>query len=423
VTARALFTRLVLVLGGVVLAEAALRAGLALAGHPYDAAAARQSARDLVPSGMQLASSDEPRGEELFLHPFQGYESDQELARTRSLLHYMEARDPSAQAPYTILIVGGSVAMFFGARVNGGTESLEAVLRQDARFAGKEIVFVGQGRSAFKQPQQLFLTASLFQRGFRPDAVIDIDGFNEVALGLHNLDFGADPLFPAFQFWGPLVAGRGSDVAGIELASAVLEQQREHLTLVRWSERLGLFHSAISGLCVRELARSRRSAWELALRAYLQHEAADLDPRLLGRLEPPPDADAALTAIVDHWVESSRSLHALCAERGIRYLHVLQPTLLDEGSKPLTDVERSHLDVPESVARGVRLGYPRLREAGERLRELGVPFVDASDVFLHEEQTIYFDACHFRRPGCALLGERIGRAFLALGDVPEPRER
>ena len=107
-----------------------------------------------------------------------------------------------------------------------------------------------------------------------------------------------------------------------------------------------------------------------------------------------------------------RQLHALCTDRGIFYLHVLQPTLLDPGSKPLTERERTFLDVEEALVQGVRLGYPRLRAAAARLREHGIAFADASGVFRETPGEIYDDACHFQRPGTELLGEAVGAAFL-----------
>ena len=45
-------------------------------------------------------------------------------------------------------------------------------------------------------------------------------------------------------------------------------------------------------------------------------------------------------ACVKSWKESSRALADLCRARGITYEQFLQPTMVDEGSKPLTELEK-----------------------------------------------------------------------------------
>ena len=57
---------------------------------------------------------------------------------------------------------------------------------------------------------------------------------------------------------------------------------------------------------------------------------------------------------------------------------MLQPTLHDAGSKPATPGELAIGIIDTAWMEGVRLGYPRLREAGQRLCEQQVNFIDAS---------------------------------------------
>ncbi len=98
--------------------------------------------------------------------------------------------------------------------------------------------------------------------------------------------------------------------------------------------------------------------------------------------------------------------------RDITYLHVLQPTLHDEGSKPLTDDERRTGKAPEVWESAARSGYPLLREAGAKLREQGVAFHDGSSTFATLEEQVYYDACHFRKPGHDVLADSVARALL-----------
>ena len=127
-------------------------------------------------------------------------------------------------------------------------------------------------------------------------------------------------------------------------------------------------------------------------------------------------SEEALEISVQGWAESSRSLQAICGVRGIAYVHVLQPTLHDADSKPLTRDELATSTGDPTQVEATLLGYPRLRDVGQELLAQGVRFVDASRVFDQVEQTLYMDMCHFTQAGHELLAELIARALLA--EVP-----
>jgi hypothetical protein len=114
-------------------------------------------------------------------------------------------------------------------------------------------------------------------------------------------------------------------------------------------------------------------------------------------------------------------MDALCRRRGIRYLHVLQPTLHDEGSKPLTEDERRAGAEPEIWALGARLGYPKLRARARSLAAAGVEVLDATRAFADVRETLYYDVCHFAPAGNLLLGELVAERLLA-APAPEPAE-
>jgi lysophospholipase L1-like esterase len=59
---------------------------------------------------------------------------------------------------------------------------------------------------------------------------------------------------------------------------------------------------------------------------------------------------------------------------------------------------------------GVRSGYPRLRAAGQTLRQSGVAFADLSMIFRDVSAPLYYDACHFNEAGNAILAREIAGA-------------
>ena len=75
-----------------------------------------------------------------------------------------------------------------------------------ARLGGRGRCSLLCARGGYKEPQQVNALVLLFALGFEPDVVIDIDGFNEVALGNNNQSLGFHPAFPSASHWSHLAA-------------------------------------------------------------------------------------------------------------------------------------------------------------------------------------------------------------------------
>jgi hypothetical protein len=414
--------RVALAIAGLVLADLGGRALLALLGAPYDGDAVRALAaagasatngapdRNEVPWSAPGIAGNTPTT--LLPHPYFGYDFPSRadsITRFSVLLETPEWRELERTAePYVILVVGGSVSQGFTDLEVGGMARFQELLERDPRFENRTIAVVGQGRSGFKQPQQLALVTWMLGLGLTPHAVINLDGFNEVAFGMSNASYEAHPLYPWFGFWSR-IAESGTTGAALERTLSIRELDRDWRGCAELVLAVGAYRSCILGTIARvrmERFASRRHALGEALLEELGGERSIRGPRFAD------GPDDVLDMVVRNWVESSRSLHGLLAERSIFYLHALQPTLHDEGSKPVTDEERANGKMPESSMRGVALGYPRLRRAGEELRALGVPFVDCSGVFRDVRETIYVDSCHFVRAGNEILAETLASAFL-----------
>jgi hypothetical protein len=145
---------------------------------------------------------------------------------------------------------------------------------------------------------------------------------------------------------------------------------------------------------------------------YLQNLGGrSANPALFGP-ESTRTVNDAVELGVEMWAEGSLSMHAMCSERGIEYLHVLQPTLHDAGSKPMTEQEETNARLGGLLLEGARLGYPMLRKMGEVLRSRGVNFLDGTKVFKDVGDPLYTDACHFNEQGNVILADLIGSALL-----------
>jgi hypothetical protein len=363
----------------------------------------------------------ERRGLVLQVHPFVGYlevppkavggDSDGRL-RDYDVTPYGYADKISpiharARDKVIIGILGGSVAWSFHMHA---TDRLEAELRKDPAFAGKDLVFVNLAVSGYKQPQQLMTLNYMLVLGAEFDVVVNIDGFNEAVL--YEAENAARHVFPAFpRSWHARV-----EVSGPRVARYVgqLEYQVERrLGLARGFSRGPWRYSPLCNL-LWWIADSRS---EIEIHA-LQDEyrkSADTTPNYT--VEGPGWRFATRKDLHRHlvslWKRSSIQLDNLCTANGIRYYHFLQPNLFLAGAKPLTGPEQHMAAYRDDMYRpGVKEGYPLMIQEGRDLKARGERFTDLTQMFASHEEGVYVDICHLNQAGNDMLADRVAGAIL-----------
>jgi len=398
------------------LCEIGWRIVLSTRGKPHSAENAAQelermysSARDFVPrvgAGVDDVASPE-RALGRYLHPFLGWENigavDQVMAEWNRL------GVPEFESDIEILTVGGSVADMFG---HFGIPRLEERLRADPRFADKRIYWYRYARGGFKQPQQINMLNWFLGQGYTPEIVINLDGFNEAALSMDNVARGTSPLYPSIPHWGSLAIGGVADRVALDHAARGRAAQQSIEMMTRRALKYHVPWTALGTTLVlrrlNTLSAEARSSFE----TYTKLMRAAVGGMVLRGPPFSTDADPISEASSRMWAECSRNMRSICEQRGIFYLHVLQPTLHDPGAKVATKKEIAVGGIPDTWKRGIVLGYPRLRALGAELARNGENFVDASDVFRDVTTTIYIDNCHFREDGNVILADRITDEFL-----------
>lgn len=419
-----------------VFAELAAYAGLwALHGRPTGLGELRQARHDRAETGAEAGTDGEadlviPDAGDLaavlrhggyeVLQPYLGFvwtpEADLSENRYLSQLEIdrygflVDPRDrPAAGAPEPIEvgIFGGSVANILHL---AGTRTLVRVLGEDPAIGERGVVIRNYALPGYKQPQQLMTLAWLLSLGEAPDVVVNLDGFNEVALPpAENVPFGTHPLYP--RSWTPRLEGL-PDLEAQRAAGEVSYLRQRRRDVARSYERPLLAHSAIWNL----LWTSRDRRLEAALgEAEERLVAASRDGGSYVAHGPAYAAtDERLVAdLVAAWSASSRAMRAISEDAGLPYHHFLQPNQYLAGSKPLSR-EESTLYVTPGHRYGEPAGaaYPRLIEEGERLRGQGVAFHDLTPLFADEERTVYSDdCCHLNGLGNRLLARAVGEAI------------
>jgi hypothetical protein len=334
---------------------------------------------------------------------------------------------PSSTGPdrFVVAVLGGSVADIFA---HNGRDALQRALEEldPQRFRGRRVELVSLGTGGYKQPQQLFHLQYALLSGFRFDLVLNIDGFNELALAAENARRGIQPLYPSGYHVGLMAAaaGGGLDPDSAARLAELWALQRQELALLEALESGPLAQSALAGLLGslgsrRARANADRLQFELAETAQ-----AELDASYRG-----PAADPAsdpLVVAADAWKLGSELVGAVAAQQRIPYVHVLQPNQYVPGSKPIGEAERRvAVDPANAWGQAAAAGYPLLRERGRALAAAGEHFLDLTMLFQDVAEPLYTDnCCHFGPRGNELLAEAVARAIAefrpALGPGPVP---
>jgi hypothetical protein len=364
------------------------------------------------------AAGTAPAREGRLLHPYLGYVMDPRLAepgigragldRLSVELGFPRNREPVLQAPdsarFVVGVFGGSVADVLAV---AGADALREALADAPAAAGREIVVLSLAAPGYKQPQPLMTLNYLLLLGAHFDAVVNLDGVNDLALPASELaPLDVAPFYP--HGWYTRAADLSPDLRLALGRAAVVENlRRRNANAFSW----GLLRSSYSaGLLFHLVDRALEKRLGEAEAAVLARPAGRRR-QAQGPFLPPDRGDL----VVDVWRRSSLQMARLCDGLGIRYFHFLQPNQYVPGSKPMDESERSVAIADDSPVREpVETGYPLLRAAGERLIAKGVRFHDLSDVFADVSEPVYLDnCCHLNERGNELLGAAVGRAMAA----------
>ena len=417
---RKLALQLVLVPALLLLVEGVWQVLEAANGRPHDAAAVlaaleRVAERVDEPVGLYAPDDNQDEVEDedraRIQNPYFAWDFPVAQRSLTKTARYFQRKQ--GEEAFDVLILGGSVA---GGFVRDGGARLQQRLAEDPRIGTRVTRLHGRARGGFKQPQQVNTLTYLLAIGWKPDVVVNIDGFNEVALPAYNATHDAHPIHPSIPHWASLATGASIDRETMDLMLEIRRQQLRARATVDLVRRFGLHHSAL-------LTRVLRSHMLQVRRDYnTAHErfaAAAIDnARDFSQLGPPYEHEftGVMDAALDAWELSSISLQGVCEAHRIPYLHILQPTLHDPGSKPLTEAEIASGGAHEEWIDAATWCYPKLRERGQGLLARGIAFSDCSMLFEEVSETLYYDACHFSVSGQELFADRIARDVLALLD-------
>ena len=346
------------------------------------------------------------------LHPYLGFVGFYSPTQLPGATNYVNSYgfnglDPiQKRSPNTLVvgIFGGSVANLLYQTSRG-----DFIKRLTALYPTRQIKFVCGALAGYKQPQQLMALTYFLTLGCEFDVVINVDGFNEVALPYReNVLAGVHPVFP--RSWS-VYARKALDKRIVYKVSEISSVQDHRATLARIAGSPVLRRSSLALMILRgldERAADRLTRLNAEIQSVLTDERSR-DFQVTGPEFNFSGLEQLFDVFVAVWNRSSQQMARLARTNGFRYYHFLQPNQYDPGSKVLTANELARAYLPQHPwCQAVKRGYPLLRASGRELSTCGVAFSDLSMLFCRVTGDIYVDTCcHYNGLGNRMLAAAI----------------
>jgi len=374
-----------------------------------------------APQGRAVEGRIENTPRDLVPHPFMGFVYDPESPRTlarqgRGAFPLTEhgffdlPAPPGEGEELSVAVFGGSVAAYFTV---DGRAAMAGALAAHPALRGKRLRLYSAALGGFKQPQMLGALAYLLALGQHYDVVVELDGFNEVALSYET--HKSRGIFPAYpRDWDEMV-GPVPDVEQLRRIGRATYLQESRSAVARifarpplsWSVTAGLVWKCVDRVLGGRLADARAQLVKRAAGAYRYRER--------GPVRHYATDEELLADIARIWSGSSVQMQHLATGAGALYFHFLQPNQYVPGSKPLGPSEKAAAYRAESDYRvPVEKGYPFLQAEGARLAARGIEFHDLTNLYAGIAEPLYIDdCCHVNAKGNALMGEAVGKVIAA----------
>jgi hypothetical protein len=354
------------------------------------------------------------------LHPYLGWVINPTAANTcgpdftpQGFYRLDEPIQKRAKHKVIIGIAGGSVAYLFA---NHGIPVLRQALQSSPRYAGKDLVFVNLAQGGYKQPQQLMALNYFLSLGAEFDILINIDGFNEVAL--YDALNAKQHVFPIYPPNWHLLCNVPEPAVMRLIAQVTTEERCRSAWARRWGRAPWRYSMTANFLWKWHDQRVQNTISKL--QSDIASHTGTANYQALG----PGNAASCRAATEDEliaiWNRCSIQLERLCRANGIAYYQFLQPNQYVANSKPIGEAERQ-IAIAEhhSYRTSVEECYPRLQAVGRDLHRQGVHFRDLTMIFAEHAEAIYTDrCCHFNAHGSQIMAQIIADTISATVEPP-----
>ena len=372
------------------------------------------------------------------LHPFFGYVlkqgsfANEELGIRVNNYGLVSMYDypfvKSNKNQFIIGVFGGSVANDFAVNSisNGsiGDQGFIQNLKQIPQLKEKEIIILCFASGGYKQPQQLLMLNYFISIGQEFDLVINIDGFNEVALSHQNNQKRIDLSLPSIQHILPLTQLASDDLSVMAAIVQISELKNNLSTGIKKLEscKLAFCHGwrslQVKGLLNRYQTEIIKYDEQIARNSSKIDRSNSLV--YLNKMSEVLEDKVAFEKVAKNWYESSLTMSQILADRNILYFHFVQPNQYHPTERIYSPEEKIFIIEDHSYAVGVRKGYPVLLSKINSLQEAKVNIFNTVNIFDEEKEIVYRDACcHYNMVGQTILERYVANSIKTIMEKKE----
>jgi len=341
------------------------------------------------------------------IHPYFGYTYNP--AKEKGSEHVSEYGFIDQKSPILHDTDGLNIAVLGGSFATHVYTYAKDALVESLQMLGPHVTITNLALGAYKQPQQLLILNYLLSLDAHFDIIINIDGFNEIALPpTENIPVGVFPFYP--RDWHLRVANIYEPEIATKLARLdVLRQKRRHQA--EFFDHRHLSMSALMCLVWRLLdSKLAKEEYDVSMQLDKLQLEDFSRPIVTGPAFSFTDEDSLYESLAMHWGRCSKLIDDICRSKNIYYFHFLQPNQYIEGSKPITPKEAViAIDEKHKYRASVIKGYPYLRNVGAQLKK-EINFYDMTMVFSKHTEVLYADTCaHLNEKGYEIIAKKIGK--------------
>lgn len=316
---------------------------------------------------------------------------------------------------FIIGVFGGSVASGYSI-FEVQNKILPGYIKQLPAFKDREFVILSFATGGYKQPQQLLILNYFLALGQELDMVVNIDGFNEVALSNLNNKNKIDLAMPSLQHILPLtnLANGSLSIAAMKATIRIQENKvrinqglatLQHCTLAACDALTSVYIQNLVNNYkteVLQFEKERSSQQDEGSVIYINTNKSVLEDSV------------AFDQMAWNWAKSSIFMNKVLSASNVPYFQVLQPNQYYQTKRVFSAAEKQIAFNKETpYARAVELGYPALFKKFPNLEKNNVDILNAVNVFDNTKDAVYVDSCcHYNQSGEVVFSNYVGSSIL-----------
>lgn len=318
---------------------------------------------------------------------------------------------------FVIGIFGGSVASDYSI-FQIQNKILPQYLKQVPGLQDKEFVILSFATGGYKQPQQLLILNYFLALGQELDLVVNIDGFNEVALSNLNNKNQINLAMPSIQHISPLtsLANNSLSIKAMQATIRIKENKARINEGLESLQHCSLAAcDALTSVYVQNLVNNYRKdviAFEKERSKKQQDDEGSVV--FINKNKSILEDSAAFEQMAWNWAKSSIFMHKVLSASNVPYFHVLQPNQYYQTKRVFGEAEKRiafNKDTPYSKA--VELGYPAILGKFPNLQKNNVNILNGVKVFDQTKDAVYVDSCcHYNQAGKLIFSNYVGSSIL-----------